>query len=190
MIKDMHKAIWNRSRFFFARRFCAIKQKLRGKNTKKNDIFLVISYKKPKKDHFAKLDISSVIDNKSFWQTVQPFSSSKVKSYRNVNLLKKQDDTKLVDDDEKIAKIFTERFVNIVQKLGIVTKKSNIKLIKLNLDEVDMAVNKYKTIYVEVIKNRMLELGNPTLSFDLFAVKRWLWSQKYSNLGQTYEIFH
>ena len=95
-----------------------------------------------------------------------------------------------MDDDEKIAKIFTERFVNIVQKLGIVTKKSNIKLIKLNLDEVDMAVNKYKTIYVEVIKNRMLELGNPTLSFDLFAVKRWLWNQKYSNLGQTYEIFH
>ena len=95
-----------------------------------------------------------------------------------------------MDDDEKIAKIFTERFVNIVQKLGIVTKKSNIKLIKLNLDEVDMAVNKYKTIYVEVIKNRMLELGNPTLRFDLFAVKRWLWNQKYSNLGQTYEIFH
>ena len=92
-----------------------------------------------------------------------------------------------MDDDEKIAKIFTERFVNIVQKLGIVT---NIKLIKLHLDEVDMAINNFKTIYVEVIKNRMLELNNPTLSFDLFSVKRWLWSQKYSNLGQTYEIFH
>ena len=88
-------------------------------------------------------------------------------------------------DDEKIAKSFTERFVNIVQKLGIVTKKSNIKLIKLHLDEVDMAINKYKTIYVEVIKYRMLELNNPTLNFDLFAVKRWLWGQKYSNLGQT-----
>ena len=93
-------------------------------------------------------------------------------------------------DDEKIAKRFTERFVNIVQKLGIVTKRSNIKLIKLHLDEADITINKYKTIYVEDIKNRMLELNNPTLSFDLFAVTRWLWSQKYSNLGQTYEIFH
>ena len=93
-------------------------------------------------------------------------------------------------DDEKIAKRFTERFVNIVQKLGIVTKRSNIKLIKLHLDEADITINKYKTIYVEDIKNRMLELNNPTLSFDLFAVKRWLWSQKYSNLDQTYEIFH
>ena len=95
-----------------------------------------------------------------------------------------------MDDGKKIAKRFTKRFVNIVQKLGIVTKKSYIKLIKLHLDEVDMAINKYKTIYVEDIKNRMLELNNPTSTFDLFAVKRWLWSQKYSNLGQTYEIFH
>ena len=53
-----------------------------------------------------------------------------------------------MDDGKKIAKRFTKRFVNIVQKLGIVTKKSYIKLIKLHLDEVDMAINKYKTIYV------------------------------------------
>ena len=157
------------------------------KEYKKQRHFFSNLLQKTKKDHFAKLDISPVIDNKSFWQTVQPFSSNKVKSYRNVNLLKKDE---LVYDDEKIAKRFTERFVNIVQKLGIVTKRSNIKLIKLHLDEADITINKYKTIYVEDIKNRMLELNNPTLSFDLFAVKRWLWSQKYSNLGQTYEIFH
>ena len=157
------------------------------KEYKKQRHFFSNLLQKTKKDHFAKLDISPVIDNKSFWQTVQPFSSNKVKSYRNVNLLKKDE---LVYDDEKIAKRFTERFVNIVQKLGIVTKRSNIKLIKLHLDEADITINKYKTIYVEDIKNRMLELNNPTSSFDLFAVKRWLWSQKYSNLGQTYEIFH
>ena len=157
------------------------------KEYKKQRHFFSNLLQKTKKDHFAKLDISPVIDNKSFWQTVQPFSSNKVQSYRNVNLLKKDE---LVYDDEKIAKRFTERFVNIVQKLGIVTKRSNIKLIKLHLDEADITINKYKTIYVEDIKNRMLELNNPTLSFDLFAVKRWLWSQKYSNLGQTYEIFH
>ena len=157
------------------------------KEYKKQRHFFSNLLQKTKKDHFAKLNISPVIDNKSFWQTVQPFSSNKVKSYRNVNLLKKYE---LVYDDEKIAKRFTERFVNIVQKLGIVTKRSNIKLIKLHLDEADITINKYKTIYVEDIKNRMLELNNPTSSFDLFAVKRWLWSQKYSNLGQTYEIFH
>ena len=157
------------------------------KEYKKQRHFFSNLLQKTKKDHFAKLDISPVIDNKNFWQTVQPFSSNKVKSYRNVNSLKKDE---LVYDDEKIAKRFTERFVNIVQKVGIVTKRSNIKLIKLHLDEADITINKYKTIYVEDIKNRMLELNNPTLSFDLFAVKRWLWSQKYSNLGQTYEIFH
>ena len=157
------------------------------KEYKKQRHFFSNLLQKTKKDHFAKLDISPVIDNKSFWQTVQPFSSNKVKSYRNVNLLKKDE---LVYDDEKIAKRFTERFVNIVQKLGILTKRSNIKLIKLHLDEADITINKYKTIYVEYIKNRMLELNHPTLSFDLFAVKRWLWSQKYSNLGQIYEIFH
>lgn len=95
------------------------------KEYKKQRHFFSNLLQKTKKDHFAKLNISPVIDNKSFWQTVQPFSSNKVKSYRNVNLLKKYE---LVYDDEKIAKRFTERFVNIVQKLGIVIGKSDIKI--------------------------------------------------------------
>ena len=35
---------------------------------------------KKKKKHFAKRDISSITDNKSFWQTVKPLFSNKVKS--------------------------------------------------------------------------------------------------------------
>ena len=157
------------------------------KEYKKQRHFFSNLLQKTKKRPFRKTRYFFCHRQQKFLANRPTFFLKQSKSYRNVNLLKRD---KLVDDGKKIAKRFTKRFVNIVQKLGIVTKKSYIKLIKLHLDEVDMAINKYKTIYVEDIKNRMLELNNPTSSFDLFAVKRWLWSQKCSNLGQTYEIFH
>ena len=53
-------------------------------------------------------------------------------------------------------------------------EKSNMKLTELYIDEVNMAVIKYKkrTKYIKntkAIKNRMLELNNPILSFDLIC---------------------
>ena len=58
-----------------------------------------------------------------------------------MNLVEKD---KLTNDDEEIAKMFNEYFVNIVQELDIVIEKSNAKLIEPYLDEVNMAIIKYK----------------------------------------------
>ena len=67
--------------------------------------------------------------------------TNKVKSHRTMNLVEKD---KLTNDDEEIAKMFNEYFVNIVQELDIVIEKSNAKLIQPYLDEVNMAIIKYK----------------------------------------------
>ena len=115
-----------------------------------------------KKERFAKLDISSVTDNKSFWQTLKPLFSNKVKSPRILNLVEK--DT-LIDHNEKITKISNEHFVNIVQKLGKVSKKSNIKPTELHLDEINGTIIKYENnTSIKAIKNRMVELNNLTFS--------------------------
>ena len=62
------------------------------------------------------------------------------KSHRILNLVEKG---KTIDDDKEIAKIFNEYFVNIVQKLGKVIEKRNVKFIELDLDEVNMTITKY-----------------------------------------------
>ena len=149
--KNLHRAIMNRSRL--RNKFLRNKTETSRKEYKKQQNFCSNLLRKAKKDHFAKLDVYSVTDNKSFWQTVKPLFSNKVKSHRIPNLLEKDN---LICDDQKIAKIFKEYLVHVVQKLGIVIEKSNIKPTKLNLDEVNMAIIKYKNhIRTKAIKNRM-----------------------------------
>ena len=55
----------------------------------------------PKKDHFANLDVNSVLDNRKFWQNVKPLFSNKVKAKTNIKLIE-NDET--IDNEIKIAK--------------------------------------------------------------------------------------
>ena len=59
----------------------------------------------PKKDHFANLDVNSVLDNRKFWQNVKPLFSNKVKAKTNIKLIE-NDET--IDNEIKIAKTFIE----------------------------------------------------------------------------------
>ena len=49
------------------------------KEYKKQINFCVNLLKKAKKDHFANLDVNSVLDNRKFWQNVKPLSQTKLK---------------------------------------------------------------------------------------------------------------
>ena len=60
---------------------------------KKQINFCVNLLKKAKKDHFANLDVNSVLDNRKFWQNVKPLFSNKVKGKTT---------TKLIENDKKI----------------------------------------------------------------------------------------
>ena len=76
--------------------------------------------KKAKKDHFANLDVSSILDNRKFWQNVKHLFSNRVKAKTTITLVE-NDGT--IDNEIKIAKIFSEYFVNTVKNLGILTEK-------------------------------------------------------------------
>ena len=84
--------------------------------------------KKTKKDHFANLDVNSVLDNRKFWENV---AQTTIKLIEN---------DEMIDNEIKIGKIFNEYFVNIVKNLGIVTEKESGTFTENNLSEVEMAL--------------------------------------------------
>ena len=95
-------------------------QKYLEKNTTSNDTFAQTSWKKPKNEYSANLDVNSVPDNEKFWQIVKPLFSNKVKVKATIKLVENYE---IVDDKIEIAKLFYKYFVNIVKKLGIFTKE-------------------------------------------------------------------
>ena len=75
--------------------------------------------KKAKKEHFANLDVNSVTDSKIFWQIVKPLFQIKLPTIKLV------ENNEMIDDEIEIAKLFNEYFVNIFERLVILTKKQN-----------------------------------------------------------------
>ena len=144
-----------------------IGQKYPEKNTKSKRNFCVNLLKKAKKDHFANLDVNSVLDNRTFWQNVQPFFSNKVKSKTTIKLIESGE---TIDNEIKIAKIFNEHFVNTVKNLGILKEKESPTFTKNNLSEVEIALNKYKNHpSTNAITKRMKYLSNFTFSFNFIS---------------------
>ena len=77
MTKSLHKAIMKRSRLW--NKFLCDRTEKSQKEYKKQRNFWVNLLKKAKKDHFANLDVNSVLDNRKFWENVKPLFSNKVK---------------------------------------------------------------------------------------------------------------
>ena len=120
--------------------------------------------KKAKKDHFANLDVDSVLDNRKFWQNAKPLFSNKVKAKTTIKLIE-NDET--IDNEIKIAKIFNKYFVNTVKHLGILTEMESATFTENSLSEVEMALKKYKNHpSITTITKRMKNLGNFTFSFN------------------------
>ena len=65
-----------------------------------------------KKDHFANIDVNSVLDNRTFWQNVKLLFVNKVQVKPTIKLVKNDE---MIDNKTKIAKIYNEYFVNIVK---------------------------------------------------------------------------
>ena len=73
----------------------------------------------------------------------------------------------MVDDETKIAKIFNEYFVNIVKKLGLITKEQSAISTENSLNEVEIAITKYQNHHsIIAITEKMEKLGNPSFSFE------------------------
>ena len=123
--------------------------------------------KKDKKDHFANLDVNSVLDNKKFWQNVKPLFSNKVNAKTTIKLIE-NDET--IDNEIKFAKIFNEYFVNTLKNLRILTEMESATFTENNLSEVEMALKKNKNYpSITAITKKMKNLGNSTFSFNFIS---------------------
>ena len=85
--------------------------------------------KKAKKQHFANLDINSVLVKRKFWQNIKTLSSNKVKAKPTIRLF---ENYKMIHNKIKIAKIFNKYFVNIAKNLRILKGKESATLTENN----------------------------------------------------------
>ena len=145
----------------------------------KNQKNLCVSLlKKAKKDHFANVDITFVIDDKKFWQTVKPIFSNKVKSKTIIKLV---ENYVMIEDESEKAKTLYEYFVNIVKKVGILKEEEITYSATNQLSEVEMAIIKYKNHpSIKDITDRMEKLGKTT--FNLKFTSREETGKEVNNL--------
>ena len=72
--------------------------------------------RKEKKEYFDNYSEKDIIDNKTFWQTVKPFLSEKLKSREIITLVVKEE---LVSSESDVAQRFNQFFSNIVKNIDI-----------------------------------------------------------------------
>ena len=79
-----------------------------------------------KKQCFSNLNTNVVTENKTFWKTLKPFLTDKVKTKSKITLIKKickdssiEPSEEITSDEGKVAEIFNNFFVNIAPNLKI-----------------------------------------------------------------------
>ena len=117
------------------------KKTLESRNRyKRQRNFCVNLIKKAKRSFYKNLDISCLNDNRKFWKNIKPVFSNKVRSVDSINL---KENEEFVENDEKIANIFNEYFVNIVPNLEIDIDSEYLCPTVDIVDPVDKAIKKY-----------------------------------------------
>ena len=89
----------------------------KAKYNKQRNICISLT-RKAKKTYYERFDLNSICDNKKIWTTVKPLFSNEIKLAKNIVL---GENGKLIKDEEEVANIFNDFFVNIVPNLGIRT---------------------------------------------------------------------
>ena len=171
--KTISKHIMKRSRL--RNKFLNTKSDIDRKayNVQRN--LCVTLIRQAKKRFFNNLDTGDITDNKTFWKTVKPFLTDKVKIKSKITLLeKKQKENQaetfeeIISDDKEIAETFNEFFINIVPNLKISTDHFQNSDFQVTENPVLNAINKYK-YHPSVIKIK--EKIDKQLKFSFTAVQ-------------------
>ena len=107
-----------------------------------------------KKNFFSNINTSDITDNKTFWKTVKPFFTDKIKAKSKITLIEKkivsqegQEETvseKIITEDQAVAEVFKEFFINIVPNLKISTDPDYDNDFIATDDQITNAVNKFR----------------------------------------------
>ena len=130
-------------------------------NTQRNLCVSLIS--QAKKQFFSNLNTNVVTENKTFWKTLKPFLTDKVKTKSKITLIEKkykdsstEPSEEIISDEEKVAEIFNF-FVNIVPNLKIPNNHNCDMDFQKTDDPVLNAINKYRYHSSIVMINSKIE---------------------------------
>ena len=119
--------------------------------------------RKTKSNHYEKLDLNNICDNKKFGSTVKPLFSNKIKSAENIVLT---ENGKYIKDEEIVANIFSDFFVNIVPNLGIMTQHEFLNTTDNSQDRIENAISKYENHPSIILIKNYLEGTNSSFVFE------------------------
>ena len=118
-----------------------------------------------KKNFFSNINTSDITDNKTFWKTVKPFFTDKIKTKSKITLIEKNIvsqegqekivSEKIITEDQAVAEVFNKFFINIVPNLKISTDHGYDNDLITTDDQVTNAVNKFRNhSSIIMIKNK------------------------------------
>ena len=110
--KDLRKAICTRSRLKnkFIKNPTEVNEKLYKRQRNK----CVLIRKKSIKQYFSNITSKGIVTNREFWKTMKPFFTNKG-CLDNCDIILR-DDKKMISDDKRLAKLFNEHYINIVER--------------------------------------------------------------------------
>ena len=110
--------------------------------------------KSEKKNFFSNINTSDITDDKTFWKTVKPFFTDKIKTKSKITLIDRkvvsqegQEEIfseKIISEDQDVAKVFNKFFVNFVPNLKISTDHGYNTGFSTTDDHVTNALNKFR----------------------------------------------
>ena len=161
--KKINKEIMKRSRL--RNKFLNTKSDIDRKAYNKQRNFCVSLIRSEKKNFFSNINTSDITDNKTFWKTVKPFFTDKIKTKSKITLIEKNIvsqegeekivSEKIITEDQALAEVFNKFFINIVPNLKISTDHGYDNDFIATDDQVINAVNKFRNhSSIIMIKNK------------------------------------
>ena len=114
MNKALSKEIMRRTRL--RNKFLKDRSEENKKKYSKQRNYCVSLLRKSKSDYFGNLNEKNINDNKTFWKTIKPFLSDKVRLANKMTLI---DNEEIIMGDYNTAKVLNTFFSNIVSNLNI-----------------------------------------------------------------------
>ena len=124
-------------------------------------------FRKAKREYFHKLNPCNVSDNKLFWKKVKPAFSDKNVSTDHITLIENE---QIICDDDEVAKIFNNFFVNAVKTLNITMDPNFISDTSNIQDPVLMAVEKYQN-HPSILKIKEVHGETNHFSFAFITIE-------------------
>ena len=167
MTKELSKAVMLRTRF--RHQFLKLKTpEDKTKYNKQKNICVSLT-RKAKRNYYESFDLNNICDNKNFQATVKPPFSNKIKSVENIVL---SENGVLIKDEEKVANIFNNFFVNIVPNLGIKTHHEFLNTTDNSQDPIENAYCKYENHPSIILIKKHMQGANSSFVFETFSKEK------------------